>query len=144
HAGVKAAIADLQAKAAAAAEITIAGVIKTLSDNLAIAMGSVPVKTKVLVRDKETGAVSVGEVEITDRDGGVVARTGDVLLKALGGYQVDHQQAAEAAAAARATEHSDRDLARAVLDILRQANLSDAPAPASAINEVEEPCEYVN
>jgi hypothetical protein len=35
-------------------------------------------------------------------------------------------------------EHSDRDLARAVLDILRTANLSDAPAPASA-NKDEEP-----
>jgi phage terminase small subunit len=142
HAGVAARIAELRAKASEKAEITIADVLRTLATNLQIAMGDRPVAAKVLVRNKETGAVSVGEVEVTDRDGGVVARTADVLLKALGGYEIDHEQAAQAVAAAASSRDgsNSRDLARAVLDILRQAQLA---APQSAEDALDEPAEDI-
>jgi phage terminase small subunit len=128
HPGVAARIAELRAKASERAEITIADVMRSLATNLQIAMGERTIKTKVMVRNRETGEASAVELDVHDRDGSVAAKTADILLKALGGYEIDHVQAAEAVAAARAGDDvSDRDLARAVLDILRCAQLNDAP-----------------
>src|SRR5689334_14087322 len=59
HPSVKAHIAELRAKAAERAEITVAEVLQTLNRNLAIAMGDTLIKVREKVRDRDTGDVTV-------------------------------------------------------------------------------------
>jgi Terminase small subunit len=147
HPGVKAAIAALRAAAAEKAEVDVAYVMRNLVENVEIAMARKRIKVRAQRRDRETGDIEVIENEVTDRDGNVAAKSLDLLAKMVGAYEVDHQQAAKAIAEATAdNQTSSRDLARAVLSILRQAKIEDgAPTAGVADEEAEdEPEEEVD
>src|SRR5262245_26330033 len=142
HRGVAARIAELRAEASAKASLSRAWVLERLMRNAEVALGDRTIKTKVIARNKETGEVSVAELEITDRDASAANRALELLGKTDEVRLIlDRHEHSGEGGQPLVAEHSNRDLARAVLDILRTANLSDAPAPVSA-NKSEEPLHH--
>jgi hypothetical protein len=128
HPGVKAYIATLREKAREGVAVDFAYLVTALRENIEISLVRQAIKIKQAQRDKQSGALSVRELEISARDAGAVSRSADVLARMLGYYEKDNAQKGEALS--EATEHSSRDLARAVLDILRQAKIGNGtPAP---------------
>jgi phage terminase small subunit len=150
-------ITTLRARAAEKASLSRAWVLERLMHNATVALGEKTIKLKIRKRNKETGEVSVAEVEITDRDAHAANRALELLGKTdeVRAF-VERVEATGKNGEPLAANASSRDVARAVLDILREAHIEGAPEPAAddaegeseiednEIDEVASPCASSN
>ena len=135
-------LAQLRAEAAKEAALSRAWVLSRLMKNAEVALGERTIKLRVQRKDKESGKVDVGEIEITDRD----AQAANRALELLGKTDecrlfIDRLEATGKDGAPLLEQPPTRDVARAVLAILRDAQVADAPEQPSSANEVDEPDE---
>jgi hypothetical protein len=105
--------------------------LQRLMRNAEVSLGERTIKLKVQRKDGATGKVEVGEIEVSAHD----AKAANQALIALGRTDecrlfLDRVEATGRDGAPLLPEASSRDVARAVLDILRQARLGDAPERA--------------
>jgi hypothetical protein len=110
--------------------------------NAEVALGERTIKLRVQRKDKESGKVEVGEIEITDRD----AQAANRALELLGKTDecrlfIDRLEATGKDGAPLLEQPATRDVARAVLDILREAQVEGAPEQPSSANELDEDTE---
>ncbi|HEY7084258.1 MAG TPA: terminase small subunit [Hyphomicrobiaceae bacterium] len=135
HKMVKAHIAELRAKASEKAGLDAAYVLEALKENLEVSLGRRLIKLKERRRDRETGDISVEEIEVNAHDPQAANKAIDIAMRHLGQYEVDNLQQATATIA---DEVAPRQLARVVLDILRTANVAEAPSENSADDPIDD------
>lgn len=119
---IRARVDELVQKAAEKAIVDQAWVLNRLVRNARIAMAEEKVKIAV----KPKGLTTTVDLEVSMRDAAAANKALELLGKHLGMFEKDNAQKADAAAraAAEAAEVSSRELARAVLGVLREAQVA--------------------
>jgi phage terminase small subunit len=119
-------IAELQSKAAEKAVLDRAWVLERLMRNARIALGEEPILLKVKNTNRKTKRVTVVEIEVSDRDGGAANQALGLLGKTeevrLFVDRVEATGRNGAPLVPEATAYSDRDLARAIVGVFRDAH----------------------
>lgn len=118
---IRARVEELSQKAADKAVVDQAWVLERLAKNARIAMA----EEKVKIAFKPKGSTATIDLEVSMRDAGAANKALELLGKHLGLFAKDNAQQGEAAAKAleEAANTSSRDLARAVLGLLREAKV---------------------
>jgi phage terminase small subunit len=127
-------ITELQSRAAEKAVLDRAWVLNRLMRNARIAMGEEPIRLKVKSTHGKTKRVTVIEIEVSDRDAsaanqalGLLGKTEEVRLF------VDRVEATGRNGVPLVPEDvSNRDLARAIVDIFRAAHREQGAAEPDA------------
>jgi phage terminase small subunit len=141
-------ITTLRAQAANKAVLNRSYVLTGLMENAEVSLGRKTVKLRVHRKDKESGKVEVSEIEVSAHD----AKAANQALIALGRTDevrafIDRIEATGKDGASLTGEPDSRSVARAILGILKEAQIEGAVERAdddaeevSEIDEVASPC----
>jgi phage terminase small subunit len=128
-------IEQLRKSAADKAVLNRSWVLERLMRNAQVCLGEQNIKLRVQRKDKETGAIEVAEVEVSAHDPTAANRALELLGKTdeVRAF-LDRVEATGKDGAPLLEQPSNRDLARAVLDIIRQAKI-EGGTPAMTDDE---------
>ena len=91
-----------------------AWVLDKLRKNVEVSLGEQTLTLKVPHKDKDSGEVTVSEVEISAHDATAANKGLELLARHLGLFEIDHSQQGAAAAAAIVKEITDLEVARRI------------------------------
>jgi hypothetical protein len=128
-------ITTLRAQAAREAGLSRSWVLQRLMRNAEVSLGEATIKLRVQRKDKETGKVEVGDVEVTAHDATAANRALELLGKTDEVALFKERFEATGADGVPLIDADPRDVARAVLDILRNAQIAGGPRQDSGDEE---------
>jgi phage terminase small subunit len=114
-------LAQLRSQAADKAVLDKSWVLERLKQNVEVSLAERTLTLKVHHRDKETGVVTVSEVEVSAHDAQAANRGLELLARTLGLFEIDNSQQGAAAGAAIAKEMSDFEAARRIAFLFGRA-----------------------